>query len=295
MAYSPSDFGPGTSGDQIVWLRERLAAHGFPSVTRWTEDDRTAVQQLQLAQGWKGTQLGGGADGYPGPKTLAKLTSDPTPAPHPDVFPSQVINLTNWKITLPTGEEDHPTEVLQPALASYEDVNFYASDAGDYVIFRVTGNGVTTSGSSYPRCELREMDYPDRASWSTLDDRYLFEAEYAVRSNAKVVVAQIHDAEDDLVMVSLEGTRLVAEYSYGKGLGSEKVPIGEVQQGQWFRIAISAANGVVSVSLNGVVRVTRNKSRSGCYGKAGAYLQSADSSAWAEVWMKKDSLKMSHV
>lgn len=72
-----------TSGDQIMWLGQRLVAHGFdrhykvgPSKT-WGEADRKNVEDFQKAQGWTGTN----ADGYPGKETLKRLAADPKPEP----------------------------------------------------------------------------------------------------------------------------------------------------------------------------------------------------------------------
>src|SRR5690606_19593315 len=34
-------------------------------------------------------------------------------------YPSEVLDLSDWKLTLPTGEEEDPTEITQPELASF--------------------------------------------------------------------------------------------------------------------------------------------------------------------------------
>src|SRR5690242_20198680 len=36
------------------------------------------------------------------------------------LVPAQVLNLTNWKITLPIGSSGNPTEIKQPQLATYQ-------------------------------------------------------------------------------------------------------------------------------------------------------------------------------
>jgi hypothetical protein len=132
VSYVPTDFGVGKSGPQIPWYRWRLAVHGYLSAASrpalaWTEQDRLDTQKLQLAQGWKGTYPGGGADGLPGFKTLAVMAAepkvvDPPPPPPPPLptYPAQVLNLANWKLTLPTGQPESPTEIKQPALATFK-------------------------------------------------------------------------------------------------------------------------------------------------------------------------------
>jgi hypothetical protein len=91
----------------------------------------------------------------------------PTPAPAgtPQV-PGQLLDLTDWKLTLPTGQEGKPEEIVQPALSSFTDEFFRLNEARDGVVFTATAGGVTTSGSSYPRSELREMNGQELASWS---------------------------------------------------------------------------------------------------------------------------------
>lgn len=283
----PANYYVGAKGEHVHWLGTRLVAHGTkdytPTIT-FTKADVKAIAAFQRKQGWTGAD----ADGLPGKETLKRLAAPPPKAS----LPAQVIDLRPWKLTIPFGEEDHPTEIKQPGLTRYADSRCFFV-RGEAVVFRVTGSGVTTSGSSYPRTELREMKGSSKASWSTRDP-FELEAEYACDGNAKVVIAQIHDADDDLVMVSWENGSVVAEFSKGKGKGSEKVTIGRVRRDDWFKAGIGADDGAVWVTLNGAIKVKRTRPRSGCYAKAGAYLQSNKSSAWAEVSIKKDSLKVGH-
>ncbi|HEY0616101.1 MAG TPA: polysaccharide lyase family 7 protein, partial [Kribbella sp.] len=82
--------------------------------------------------------------------------------------PAGVLELTNWKLTLPTGSEGKPAEVKQPELADYAKDPYFVVE-GKGVRFRAPVDGVTTSGSSYPRSELREMtnDGQEKADWSS--------------------------------------------------------------------------------------------------------------------------------
>lgn len=290
-AYTPEDFGLQKNGPQFAWLDQRLTVHGFPPL-RLLDPPKDRVQRWQLAQGWKGT----GADGLVGPKTIVGLSADPKPPTPPPAakLPAQVIDLSRAKLTTPFGKEDQPTEVKQPGLNRYADSRcFFVRD--DSVVFRVTGDGVTTSGSSFPRCELREMEpNGDKAGWGTAGstERRLLEGLYLVKGNAKVVIAQIHDALDDVVMVSWENGRIVVEWSKGKGQGSEAEEVDVVGVDEWFHLAIVAGDGVIKVLLNGEEVGKRKMVRSGCYQKAGAYLQSTKPTAWAEVAIKGDSLEM---
>ena len=85
-------------------------------------------------------------------------------------LPSQVLDLSNWKIQLPIGGEEDPDEVTQPELDGYRVDPWFVPNPGcDGVRFRSAVNGVTTGGSNYPRSELREMNGAEEASWSSSD------------------------------------------------------------------------------------------------------------------------------
>lgn len=65
-------------------------------------------------------------------------------------------DLTNWKLQLPIAYGRGVLEITQPALAVYTSSYFsYAADGGIIMWCPVTG--ARTSGSSYPRTELREQ------------------------------------------------------------------------------------------------------------------------------------------
>src|SRR5688500_18501254 len=71
----------------------------------------------------------------------------PTSTPA-SIYPSEILNLTNWKITLPVGSSEKPTEIKQPELDEYQIPPwFIALEAPQAVRFRAPVNAVTTSGS----------------------------------------------------------------------------------------------------------------------------------------------------
>ncbi|WP_433277526.1 polysaccharide lyase family 7 protein [Pseudonocardia xinjiangensis] len=98
---------------------------------------------------------------------------------------------------------------------------FHLDQAGDGVVFIANAGGVTTSGSSCPRSEVREMDGDRKADWSNRAGTHTLSVRQAVTRlpavKPDVVTAQIHDAEDDVLEVRLEGERLVAQYEDGDG------------------------------------------------------------------------------
>ncbi len=71
------------------------------------------------------------------------------------------IDLNNWKVTLPIGSgsptEIHPPEILDYATSSIlQDFMYNDSTDGSLVFYTYPG-GATTTNSSYPRTELREL------------------------------------------------------------------------------------------------------------------------------------------
>ena len=79
---------------------------------------------------------------------------------------------------------------------------------------------MTTSGSSYPRTELREMNGAKLAAWSNTQGTHTLTVRQAVTAlpaaKPDVVTAQIHDAEDDVMEVRLESGKLIAQYNDGR-------------------------------------------------------------------------------
>lgn len=197
----------------------------------------------------------------------------------PAEFPSDLLDLTNWKLTLPTGEAESPTEVEQPALDEFEvDPWFQVNPEGDGVAFRANAGGVTTSGSGYPRSELREMtaDGTARADWSTTEGVHSMTITQAITALTEVkphaVAGQIHDAADDVVMIRLEGTKLYVEGG-GEDLGLLDA---NYQLGTEFTVNFTAHDGVIDVYYEDMATpvVTIPRATTGCYFKAGVYTQS---------------------
>lgn len=129
--------------------------------------------------------------------------------------PAQVLNLTNWKLQLPIGAEEKPTEIKQPQLATYSNPSYFSANTNcDGVRFTAPVNGVTTSGSSYPRSELREMtnNGRDNMSFSSTVGTHKFQVQLAFAALPKVkphlVGLQVHGGTFDASAFRLEGTKL---------------------------------------------------------------------------------------
>lgn len=194
-------------------------------------------------------------------------------------YPGQALDLSYWKLTLPTGRDEQPDEIFQPELDTFEQPpQFWLDDTFLSVVFRAEVDGVTTSGSSYPRSELREMTPggQDEAAWSTTSGRHAMTIQQAIVAlppgKPHVVAGQIHDAEDDLVMIRLEESHLFVEGG-GDELGTLDP---DYELGTVFTVRIVAENGTIDIYYEDLATpaVTVERDAEGCYFKAGAYTQS---------------------
>jgi poly(beta-D-mannuronate) lyase len=165
--------------------------------------------------------------------------------------------------------------VYQPELNSFADRWFRLNDTRDGVVFTANAGGVTTKNSGYPRSELREMNGSEKASWSNTNGTHTLRLRQAVTElpavKPQVVTAQIHDAEDDVIEVRVEGEQLLVEYDDGDSVVT--LDPGYVL-GTPYDLEIIAAGGRIRVSYNGAQKADIIKSGSGWYFKTGTYVQS---------------------
>ncbi len=115
----------------------------------------------------------------------------------------------------------------------------------------------------------------DEIAWNTTDDTvHSLLATLAITHvpavKPHVVCAQIHDANDDLLMVRLEGKKLIVERNGDKDVELDK----NYQLGTAFNLKIEASGGHVRVSYNNTQNLDWPIARCGCYFKAGCYTQS---------------------
>ncbi len=189
-------------------------------------------------------------------------------------YPSHILDLSNWKITLPidSNGDSRPDEILQPQLASLSVAPYFYREKNG-VIFRAHAGGATTRNSSYPRSELREMSGKSLASWSNTSGTHTMIIKQAITNTPgvkpHVVAGQIHDANDDVVMVRLEGNHLFVEAD-GKSIGSLDT---NYTLGRVFTVKIVAANSKIQVYYNDHLKVSYARAGSGYYFKAGCYTQ----------------------
>jgi hypothetical protein len=191
-------------------------------------------------------------------------------------LPANVLNLTQWKLTLPTGSQGSPKEVAPAALTSFVSKPYFETTPDCHAVqFRAPVNGVTTSGSKNPRSELREVNEDGSlASWSsssgvhTLD----FVEAFAQLPQGKpaLVGAQIHDAKDDITVFRLEGSNL---YITNGNDPHYKLVTSSYQLGTPYQGRFVVSNSTVQAYFNNQLVATLPVNATGLYFKVGAYTQ----------------------
>jgi hypothetical protein len=186
------------------------------------------------------------------------------------VKPSQVLDLTDWRLNLPANEQ----QVSQPALAGFHDDAFRVVEA---VQFTASCGQEPVPGSKFPRSELREMN-PDgsKAAWLTTSGVHRMDLTQRITHLPvvvpKLVCGQIHGAAapDYLILVALDGQRLYVKYKNSVAGVLDQ----NYQLGTYFDLAIQVSGGYADVFYNGAHLVHQAMAEDQCYFKAGCYLQS---------------------
>lgn len=182
--------------------------------------------------------------------------------------PAEVLDLSTWKIGLPTTDE-----VKQPKLSGFSDSAFEVVSA---VTFTAHCGETAQAGSKYARSELREMN-PDgsNAAWSSTSGTHVMELRQRVTHlpvvKPQVVCGQIHNSTDYLILIELEASKLSVRYR-NDVIG---VLDDDYRLGTYFTLRLVATDGHVDVYFNGLHKVRHALRAAGCYFKAGCYVQSS--------------------
>ncbi len=191
--------------------------------------------------------------------------------------PSKYLDLDNWKITLPVGDYESPTQIKNPRLESFRQAPFFVADAGSGAVrFRAPVNGVTTSGSSYPRSELGEVENGRTARWKSYSGTHIMYLDQAItalpKTKRQVVAGQIHDSRSDVVAIRLTDNKLAVH----AGSRDVRTLDSNYTLGKRFTVRFQVNDGVTRVYYNNSKYpvYTLNRNYSGAYFKAGAYTQS---------------------
>ncbi|KAK2609164.1 hypothetical protein QQS21_002246 [Conoideocrella luteorostrata] len=168
------------------------------------------------------------------------------------------LDLSKWKLQLPTGKKDHPTEISTSDLCNGYSSEFFFM-RGNALVMKVPagqseGKCVTTKNSHHCRTELREVK---PISWDPNAKVNRLTGDLKVTKNdGEICIGQIHI--DDSV-----SHKPVAELCYNsKGdlnmgvntcreCSQKRTPIDHVTKGQRFTYEIRYEGNKLSVSING--------------------------------------------
>lgn len=207
------------------------------------------------------------------PRTLL----DGCAAPDAPLLPADVLDLREWLLQLPDGHDGDPDTVQQPRLATFSRPGrLEVTSTGGAVLFTAPCGGATTSGSQYPRTELRETTGGARAAWNPAEGTHVMTARLAItrlpRVKADVIAAQIHNGDSDLAVVHLRGRTLTVRH-----FGSTVATLTTAYElGTYVDLEHRVTGGRLTVLYDGRRVVDRHVGwdEPTCYFKAGAYVQS---------------------
>ena len=221
--------------------------------------------------------------------TLAALAAPASAAPSDDFA------LGHWKLTLPvdgSGHKQGTAAEMPPSMltAGYQSIWFHSTLDGA-LEFWAPVDGATTSGSDYPRSELRELPDPrdDNVNWALAGTATLTANCRILRvpgSTGKVVIGQVH-AFDGPPLVKLryqyqglgKGGRLDALVNvHPTDAGSTAYPLASgIVLDQAFDYRIAVRNGVLTMqAADGApvtIAVAGDWQSHRFYFKAGVYVQ----------------------
>lgn len=193
-------------------------------------------------------------------------------------YPAQIIDLKNWNIMLPVDENGgyggEPL-IIQDLSQFQEESYFFINKDKTAVMFRAPIEGATSENSKYPRSELRELDSDGNlASWRSGDGEHSMYIKQAITNlpiiKPEIVAGQIHDSEDDVIMIRLEKNRLFVERD-----GEEVALLNDnYQLGEVFSVEIKVKSNLITVAYNGKQKLDMKFKGSGLYFKSGVYTQS---------------------
>lgn len=187
-------------------------------------------------------------------------------------------------------------EVTWPELQTFELKPYFYTDDGIEVIFRAPVNGATTSGSTNPRSEMRQMNPNggDEKAWSNSNETWYLQTLMRFRHlpddpsdpTRGVVGMQCHDGKDDITTLRLEhnGDLYVTD---GDDSHAHLVN-GSYALMDWMTVLLEARKGGGFYwSIDGTHVATVSGIKSGCYMKWGCYTQRGpNSTGYGETGFK---------
>lgn len=139
---------------------------------------------------------------------------------------------SNWRLQVPEdlNLDGAADSVEQPALASYSSAWFQVSADGAALVMRARVDGVTTTGSSYPRCELRELTSTGATAGWSLNDGKIHQLTVSGKVlhmppvRKRIILGQLHNGSTDLVSVLMSPVSGLVKIAFQVN-GVEQTPV----------------------------------------------------------------------
>jgi hypothetical protein len=168
-----------------------------------------------------------------------------------------------------------PKEIMQPKLAGYSDPRFFYT-AGGGVVFECPSSGATTANSSNPRTELRQMKGGGKelAGWSNAKQQWEMSCVLQftqLPGGCDVVGMQVHDGVDDVTVLRRIGSELWV--TKGDKVNYQRIATGITNATVLNMRLVAVKGGGFQWWRDGALVGSRGGTKSGCYFKAGCYVQ----------------------
>lgn len=198
--------------------------------------------------------------------------------------PGANFDLSHWKLQLPDATA---TEVSAAQLTAGFTNSFFYTDTDGTMVFVCPVTGGTTSGSVFPRCELRELLDPadETVNWTGYGTHVL-EGQCKVTqipSTKRTFIAPIHgfnETADPLLKLRYDNRVVEALVKQGVNATNDTTfPLATVDLGDVIAYQIKMNDGLLSVTVNGtsqsvnVFQLDPGWTNQTFYFKAGNYCQ----------------------
>jgi uncharacterized lipoprotein YmbA len=220
--------------------------------------------------------------------------------------PGQNFDLSHWYLGTPAT----PSSTSIPAAdltAGYTNVWFFTGPDGA-MVFWCPVTGGTTSGSSYPRSELREQIAPpdNTVNWSA-QGTHILDAQCKVTvlpSSGKVIIGQIHSysgAARPLLKLVFDNGSIDAQVKHSPNSDTDDhVSFSNVPFNTLITYRIRFSDGLLAMTINGVTRTVdvygndQEWANQTFYFKAGSYCQDTSGGDTEGARVEFYSLAASH-
>lgn len=240
--------------------------------------------------------------------------------------PAQILNIgtgatqNHFAVQIaPTGGSTYETHDQAEIAAGYTDPNHFFVTADGWVGFKPRADGPTTSGTTYARDELRELNADgSNAKWDALAGEHILQGRTRIihtpANDPDVVIAQLHNGDADRIAIR---TQMLSTGTVVLGVRVNGSLHATRMQNPWvsgseFDWKIRLINGACEIYYNDMVTplitvpagtLVQTTDPAGWYWKTGAYNQfeptatgatglSVSSTEYSEVHLK--SLSVQH-